>query len=305
MLRWFLVLLASAAILVCAALAGGWLVLTQRVEGQYFDSAGIRLHYTDEGAGEVLVLLHGFAVNSDLNWRLTGIQGELGRRFRVVALDLRGHGLSAKPHAPDAYGLAMTGDVARLMDHLRIEKAHLVGYSLGGFVALKLAALDPDRVRSTALIGAGWEAPANSAFLAAIPRLQRSLRRGRSIGPLSEYLDGTREPPSLLHAWSVHLMTGYFNDPYALAALLGGLPQLTVREADLRSIRGPVLAIVGDRDPFRPSAVALCGRLQDYRLVVVEGVDHVRLAYDETTMASLLQFLDDPGRVPSGCSIRP
>ncbi len=305
MFRPTLILLATLASVVLVAGVVAWLVLIQRVEGRYFESAGVRLHYTDQGAGEAVVLLHGFAVNSDLNWRLTGILDGLLPKFRVVALDLRGHGLSDKPHTPDAYGLDLAEDVMRLVDHLGVDRVHLVGYSLGGFIALKLAALHPERVRSTGLIGAGWEAPDNSAFLAAIPRLQQRLMEGHSIGPLSEYLDGEREPPSLLHAWSVHLMTGYFNDPYALAALLGSLPQLTVSEAELRALPRPVLAIVGQHDPFRTSAVALCGRLEDYRMIVVEDVDHVRLASNDLTIDSLRQFLDEPERVTNGCSIAP
>jgi len=302
MFRSILILLGTLAIVGSVIVAGAWYLLTQRVEGRYFESADLRLHYTDEGAGEVVVLLHGFAVNSDLNWRLTGVLDALSERFRVVALDLRGHGLSDKPHAPEAYGLAMAADVMRLMDHLGIERAHLVGYSLGGFVALKLAALNPARVRSTTLIGAGWESPDNGAFLAAIPRLQQHLMQGHSIGPLSEYLDGEREAPSLLHAGSVHLMTAWFNYPYALAAMLGRLPQLTVSEAELRAIRGPVFAIVGEHDPFRTAAEALCGRLGDYRMVVVDGADHVRLASKDVAIVMLLEFLQDPELPAAGCN---
>jgi pimeloyl-ACP methyl ester carboxylesterase len=98
-------------------------------------------------------------------------------------------------------------------------------------------------------------------------------------------------------------MTGYFNDPYALAAMVGSLPELTVSEAELHAIRGPVLAIVGQHDPFRTSAAALCGRLDDYRMVVVDDADHVRLASKDKTIASLLQFLDDPEHMTDGCSI--
>lgn len=298
-------MLTVLATLAMVVLATGWFVLTQRVEGHYFDSAGARLHYSDEGQGDAVILLHGFAVNADLNWRLSGIVDGLKGRFRLVIPDLRGHGLSAKPHTDEAYGAAMVADVTRLMEHLQIHKAHLVGYSLGGFIVLRFAVDQPQRLRSAVLLGAGWEPPDNSAFLAAIPALQRRLRQGRSIGPLSEYLGGPRAPPSTLHAWSVHLMTGYFNDPLALAALLEGLPGITVSEAELRYLHNPVLAIVGENDPFRVSASALCGRLADYRMVIVAGVDHVRLASTERTIASLARFLTAPQAVASQCPERP
>lgn len=297
-----LILLMAIVIVALAMTAAGWLVLTQRAEGRYFESAGVRLHYTDEGRGEAVILLHGFAVNADLNWRLPGLLGRLRGRFRLIALDLRGHGLSAKPQAPDAYGTEMIADVVRLMDHLQIQTAHIVGYSFGGFLALKFAVDHPERLRSVALIGAGWEPPNNSVFLAAIPKLQRALRQGHSIGPLSEHLGGRRASPSILHAGSVHLMTGYFNDSLALAALLEGLPQLTVQEPELSRIHRPVLAIVGELDPFRPSANALCGRLADYRMILVAGVDHLALATNEETQGTLLRFLTLPQQIRSECS---
>ena len=112
--------LAIGAAIVAAALlvstGGGLWWLTRRVEGSYFDSDGVRIHFTDEGSGVPLVLLHGFAVNADLNWRLPGLTEVLAREFRVISMDLRGHGLSGKPHDPELYGDTMAGDVIALLD---------------------------------------------------------------------------------------------------------------------------------------------------------------------------------------------
>ncbi len=80
----------------------------------------------------------------------------LSRRYRVIALDNRGHGKSDKPYDPAQYGLELVDDVVRLMDHLGIAKAHVVGYSLGGFITLKLALRHPERLLSAAPCGAGW-----------------------------------------------------------------------------------------------------------------------------------------------------
>lgn len=294
----------SALVAALTAVAFGWFVLTDRVEGQYFESAGVPLHYTDEGAGDAVILLHGFAVNADLNWRRSGILGELAEKYRVVAVDLRGHGLSGKPHLEEAYGTEMFEDVVRLMDHLEIETAHLVGYSLGGVAVLALAARHPARLRSASLLAMGWEAPDDAVFRAAIPELQRALEGGRSIGPLSEHLGGPREQPSVLHSLTFRLMTGYFNDPNALAALVGSLPEIAVSEAELGRIRAPVLAVVGEHGPFRPGAEALCDRLADYRLVVVDGADHVRVALSSETLSSLLRFLSAPEEVVDECLVR-
>ncbi|MBI1321234.1 MAG: alpha/beta fold hydrolase [Candidatus Hydrogenedens sp.] len=131
------------------------LVLFVRVPGHYFDSNGARLYYTDEGQGEPVVLVHGFAADGHLNWRLPGVVDLLKQDYRVITLDARAHGKSAKPHEHGQYGMEMVDDIARLMDHLGIEKAHLAGYSMGGFLSLSVcgtlsrtaSVADPGRFR--------------------------------------------------------------------------------------------------------------------------------------------------------------
>ncbi|HEX72751.1 MAG TPA: alpha/beta fold hydrolase, partial [Candidatus Hydrogenedentes bacterium] len=118
--RWLAAFLVLGALLIAAALLAFF--ATRRVTGDYFDSNGVRIHYTVEGAGDPVILVHGFAANADLNWRLPGVTKALAKEFRVIALDNRGHGLSDKPHDPQQYGAEMIEDVVRLMDHLGIEK---------------------------------------------------------------------------------------------------------------------------------------------------------------------------------------
>ncbi|MEJ2372179.1 MAG: alpha/beta fold hydrolase [Gemmatimonadales bacterium] len=115
---------------------------------RFFDSDGVRIRYLDIGDGEAVVLLHGFSLSAEANWSLTGLLDSLPQEYRMLALDQRGHGRSDKPHDPEAYGLEFVEDVIRLLDALEIETAHVVGYSMGGGVALRLAAHHPDRVRS-------------------------------------------------------------------------------------------------------------------------------------------------------------
>src|SRR5262249_44523971 len=128
-----------------------------------FDSAGTKIYYTTEGnpKGDAVILIHGLAAHSDINWRRPGINALLDPDFRVVSFDLRGHGLSDHPHEMERYGIETVEDIRRLMDHLHIEKAHLAGYSLGGFLALKFAALHPERCLSLAICASGWKDPEN------------------------------------------------------------------------------------------------------------------------------------------------
>ena len=94
---------------------------------------GLRLSYLDDGDGRPVVLLHGFAADTNVNYVRSGILDLLlDEGYRVVTLDARGHGLSSKPTDPDAYADdAMKRDVIALFDHLGLENVLLVGYSMG------------------------------------------------------------------------------------------------------------------------------------------------------------------------------
>ncbi len=262
-----------------------------RVRGAWADSAGVRIHYTDEGSGTPVVLVHGFAVNADLNWRLPKLTQALSREFRVIAIDTRGHGLSDKPHGATAYGPTMVEDVVAVLDHLRVEKAHIVGYSLGGFIALKMATLHSRRMLSASVLGAGWEREGNSVFLDAIARLAEDLRAGRAIGPLSGNLGAERKRPSLIHTVWVKLMTKYFNDPLALIGVIEGTPGLAVTESELRAIEIPVAAICGDEDPLLEGARRMLGVVPDLTLVAITGADHIQAPRRPEFRRELANFL--------------
>lgn len=303
--------------------------VTCYVKDEYFDSNGVRLHYTIEGEGEPVVLLHGLVLNSDSNWRLTGITETLAKDFRVITMDLRGHGLSGKPHDSEQYGLKMANDVLRLLDYLQIKKVHLVGYSLGGFITLKLAATHPQRLTTASALGTGWERPGESVFLSAVLRtlsqFEALLKVGKGIKPLSDHLGAGRQTPGELHAWGIKLMTGhfhdlgsliamiknlpglalseeevrtisklvteYFGDQEALVTMLRSLPDLALSEEEVRNIPVPMCAIIGSNDPFKDSAEDLVGLIPNYTFIVVDGADHIRTPMHAETPAALKGFL--------------
>ncbi len=121
-----------------------------------FDSAGVKIHYEIKGQGPPVILIHGLMASAKINWDWPGITPLLTNRHQVIALDCRGHGFSDKPTADGQYGLKMVDDVVRLMDHLKIKQADVVGYSMGGMITMKLMALHPERVRSGVVGGMGW-----------------------------------------------------------------------------------------------------------------------------------------------------
>jgi len=284
----------SAALIATGLLALGWWV-TRRVEGSTFDSAGVPIHFTDEGSGVPVILLHGFAVNADLNWRLPGLTDELSQEYRVVSMDLRGHGLSGKPVVPEAYGEAMAEDVIRLLDHLEIERAHVVGYSLGGIITLKLASTHPERLLSAAPLAAGWEDPEDSVFLQAIDGIADDLAAGRGVAPLAASLGGEREPPGALHTAWVRLLTRYLSDGPALAAMLRAIGELTVERADVLAIAVPVCSVVGTLDAMKPGVDAMVGVVPDHTVVYVEGADHLSATLRPELIAALRACLADAG----------
>jgi pimeloyl-ACP methyl ester carboxylesterase len=125
----------------------------------FVTSDGVKIHYVTKGRGTPLVLVHGFALSGEMNWVAPGAVDSLASSFMVVVPDLRGHGRSDKPHDPAAYGARFVDDLVALLDRLKIQRAHVAGYSMGGGIGLRLVALHPDRVISFVIGGAGWQPP--------------------------------------------------------------------------------------------------------------------------------------------------
>ena len=209
---------------------------TQVAADEYFDSNGVKIHYQVWGKGDPIVLVHGFTASIDANWVQPGIVDKLDDDFKVIALDLRGHGKSDKPHDPAVYGETMAMDVIRLMDHLKIDKAHIVGYSLGGFTTLKLVTMHPERFLTATLGGAGWRPPGEDG---GISGLAESLESGNGIAPLMIALTPAGQPtPSPEQIKMINQMLMATNDAKALAAVIRGMGALSVSGGDGEEDRG-------------------------------------------------------------------
>src|SRR6202167_561664 len=122
-----------------------------------FTHDGVDIAYLDEGSGEPIVLVHGFASNKEVNWVGPGWVTALTRAGRrVIALDNRGHGASTKLYDPGAYHSAiMADDVRALIEHLGLPRADVMGYSMGARNTAFLALAHPERTRSAVLGGLG------------------------------------------------------------------------------------------------------------------------------------------------------
>jgi pimeloyl-ACP methyl ester carboxylesterase len=115
---------------------------------------GQRIHYTVDGSGPLVVLQHGLLMDAD-GWTQSGIVGALTDGFRVACVDSLGHGLSDKPSDFELYGQEQrAGDIVAVIDDLGYDRAHLVGYSMGGWLAVGVAKHHPKRLSS--LVLGGW-----------------------------------------------------------------------------------------------------------------------------------------------------
>ncbi len=264
-------------------------------DARQFDSNGVQINYVDQGNGEPVVLVHGFAGSYVESWQEPGVMEALGTAgYRVIAMDNRGHGASGKPHDPEQYGLEMVRDVVRLLDHLNIERAHVVGYSMGTLITNNVRAMYPERLLTATLGGNGWAGEGvERGGTFSIPELAEALDNN-DIGPLLRGLTppGAPEPTAdEVAATSAVLLAT--NDPEALAAVIRGLPQLTRITADnLRANTVPTLALIGDQDPNMENVERLAGVMSNLEVVEIPGADHMTAPGEDTFIESLVGFLD-------------
>jgi pimeloyl-ACP methyl ester carboxylesterase len=250
----------------------------------------VRIHYTDDGRGEPVVLIHGWGVDLKWCWEEPGIIDALRERYRVIALDNRGHGRSDKPHDPEQYGMNMVSDVIRLLDHLKIETAHIVGYSMGGVIASLLLTEYPGRLRTATIGGLGWEE--GDAPLKRRIQTAESLEAGKGLGPAVQALtppgeqSSVREQMEAINKWFLER-----NDPVALAAIARGNAALRASEEKLRANRTPALAIVGELDPLRASVDKLASIMGNLKVAVVPGANHMFAVRRPEFLEALKAFL--------------
>ena len=279
--------------LVIAVVGGFLFLLFHRVEGQYFDSNGVRVHYTVEGQGEPVILVHGIGANADLNWRYPGITRLLARDFKVIAFDLRGHGLTDQPTDPNQYGIQLVEDIVRLMDHCGIQKAHVAGYSLGGFIVLKLVAAHPDRVCSADICAAGWKNPDDPSPIPnpykrppsapAVVHKQASMTGGNWTSDQRSWMGNIFHR---VRSWAGDQITNHA----AIGALKKKVEELAVTRTALESNTVPTVCFVGTHDGLLPLAEDLHANMAHLDYHVLEGASHFTLPFYGQFKRTLRQF---------------
>lgn len=267
----FLVRYATAAILALVCLpANGF------GEDKFFDSSGVSIRYVDQGSGVPIVLVHGSGDSVEL-WVARGVLQDLVKDYRVIALDMRGHGKSGKPHNPKAYGREMALDIVRLLDHLGIDRAHIIGFSLGGIVTSQLLTLHPERFLTATLA-------AHAGLLQWPPMAERNAEQEASERErecVSRTVIYRSSPPGLpkpseedIKARSAACFADPNQDRFAMAALARSRKNQVITPAQASAVTVPTLGVVGSLDPGQARLQELKRLRTDMKLVVVDGATH-------------------------------
>ncbi|MEW9808480.1 alpha/beta fold hydrolase [Mesorhizobium sp. ZMM04-5] len=248
---------------------------------KFFAHDGFDLAYIDQSpspAAETVLLIHGFASTHMVNWVSPGwVKTLTDAGYRTVALDNRGHGASTKSYDPADYTpQKMAGDASALLDALGVERAHVMGYSMGARVAAFLALAEPAQVATLILGGLGsglvdgvgdWD-PIAEALRADDPA-SVTHPRGKAF---RAFADQTR------------------SDREALAACIT-TSRVELSEADVARITQPTLVAVGTKDDIGGSAEELAALMPNAQSFAIEGRDHMLAVGDRTFKKRALEFL--------------
>jgi pimeloyl-ACP methyl ester carboxylesterase len=245
-----------------------------------FSHNGVEIAFLDEGEGDPVVLVHGFASNKEVNWAATAWVSALTRAGRrVIALDDRGHGQSAKLYDPaDYHSAIMAEDVRALLDHLDLPRADVIGYSMGARITAFLALAHPERVRSAVLGGLGS-------------------RLVEGVG-LPDTIADALEGPSLAAVTdpTAYLFRAFAeqtkSDLRALAACLRGSRQMLSRD-EVGRIAVPLLVAVGSKDLIAGSPQQLAALIPGARALVIPDRDHMLAVGDKAFKAGVATFLSE------------
>ncbi|CAI2935082.1 MULTISPECIES: alpha/beta fold hydrolase [Aminobacter] len=250
----------------------------------HFSHEGFDLAFLDlppaSGRGDPVLMIHGFASSHFVNWVSPGWFKTLTEAgYRAIAFDNRGHGGSSKSYDEADYTPSkMAGDALALLDHLGIERAHVMGYSMGARISAFLALEAPERVATLVFGGLGigmvdgvgdWD-PIASALLAEDPETITH-RRGKSF---RAFADQTR------------------SDKRALAACIATSREL-LTEADMSRITQPTLVAVGTTDDIGGSAAELAALMPKAVAFDIEGRDHMLAVGDKAFKKRVLEFLEE------------
>ncbi|QQS46536.1 MAG: alpha/beta hydrolase [Acidobacteriota bacterium] len=238
-------------------------------DGYFTTKDGVKIHYLIQGKGTPVVLIHGYTGSAYGNWFRNGVAQALVKNHQVVAIDCRNHGLSDKPDGPTGFGKAE--DVIEMIDHLRIQRAHFHGYSMGGAIVGRLLGMIPERM-ITASFGGSGIIEVEEEMRAKMPVDKQGtdpqeaealrtlrIRRAMDLGMSKEEAEKAADAPRPVRT-----------APAARPAAATARPQL-----DLSKLKNmPMLAINGEYDRPLAKTHRMWRELNNFTNVVLDGKSH-------------------------------
>lgn len=248
-------------------LSAGALVAEDQAKDDYFTTKdGVKIHYVTLGKGTPVILIHGYTGNADGNWFRNGVAQALAKNHMVVALDCRNHGKSDKPE-PNGWGRA--DDVIELMDHLKIQKAHFHGYSMGGMIVGQLMAKIPDRFISAGFGGSGIR-EVDPDMQAKVPADKKG--RDPKEDEVSRMLRIRRLMDNGLSQAEAEKQAA---NPPAAARPATPVRRPDSPRLDLTKITFPVIAINGEFDGPNAKTHRMQREIKNFTCVVLPGKSHL------------------------------
>lgn len=241
----------------------------------------LKIAYEVVGEGVPLVLIHGFASNRWMNWRAPNWYETLTKAGRqVLAFDVRGHGQSDKPHVAKAYDEGeLARDVVRLLDHLGHAQADVMGYSMGGFITLRVLHDSPERVRRAIIGGVGENYYGRG-------RLESdAIAAGMRARDVSEVIGAVPR--------TFRLFAQRSNNDLEALALCMTRQRHSFSAEEFAGLGVPTLIVVGERDNITGPPGALAEALPHAQVVIVPGRDHMSSVGDKIFKQAALAFLDE------------
>ncbi|MCH7737135.1 MAG: alpha/beta fold hydrolase [Chloroflexi bacterium] len=250
----------------------------------YVDNSGVKIHYHVEGDGPPLVMQHGLT-SSLKNWYAYGFVEELQKDYRLILVDARGHGRSDKPHDPKDYDLKLrVSDILAVMDDVGVDKAHYMGYSMGGRIGFGLVLHAIDRLHS--LIIGGMSANTPNSDTPPEDRINL-LRQG-----MAAYVANTEANEGPMEAGRKERLLE--NDPEALIAATTAPRGTDGLEALLPGLNLPCLLYCGEADGFFPGAKEAAQAIPGAVFVPLPGLDHGQASRaGEQVLPHVAEFLKD------------
>ena len=241
-------------------------------------SDGVRIAYDEAGAGEPIVLVHGFASDRVQNWRGPGWYDTLAGSGRlVVAMDCRGHGESDKPHDPRAYGEHMVDDIAAVMAAAELRHADIMGYSMGGMLTIGLLMRRPDLVRKAVVAGVG------ETYFRDAPRRRHAIADALEVSDPAVLADPVQK--------QFRAFAGQEGKDLAALAACMREERTVYTPAQLARWQGPLLVVCGEKDILTGGPDGLARAFPNGRGVVVPNRDHMTAVGDRVYKQAVLDFL--------------